>query len=428
MRAWKALTITALGALLTACGPPQVHQDAPTADERAGTLRVWLFDEASRGPKQAVVDEAVARFEAEHQGVEVDVQYIPVDTRAERFTGAFNDPASAPDVAEYGNTDLAGYVAAGGLADLTDELARWPEAADLDPAVLETAKVDGRVYGVPWYTGVRALYYRTDVFAELGLQPPRTTAELVDTAQRIRQARPDLYGISVGGKYHYALMPFIWAAGGDLARQEGDHWVSTVDEPAARQGVATYASLISGGACPPEQCADMTGSQAVQAFASGKAAMTIGGDFNRAAVDAGAAGGKYAVVPLPGTTPGSIAPAFAGGNMLGVLESSQRATLAQEFVQLLAGKEYQRTMYEAMGNLPVFTDVQRQLVGADPAVAPFVQTLQAGTRFVPTTAGWSEIDARGVLPTMVQQVVRGTTVERATSAAAARMDDVFGDR
>ncbi|MDA3629172.1 extracellular solute-binding protein [Saccharopolyspora sp. WRP15-2] len=428
MRAWKAITVTAIGALLTACGPPQVQQDGPAEDESTGTLRVWLFDEATRGPKQTTVDEAVARFEAEHQGVQVDVQYIPVDTRSERFTGAFNDPASAPDVAEYGNTDVAGYVAAGGLADLTDQLGQWPEAADLDESVLETAKVDGKVYGVPWYTGIRALYYRTDVFDELGLKPPRTTAELVDTAQRIREARPDLYGISVGGKYHYALMPFIWAAGGDIARQDGGTWKSTVDHPAAREGVATYSSLISGGACPREQCADMTGSQAVQAFASGKAAMTIGGDFNRAAVEAGAAGGKYAVVPLPGKTDGSIAPAFAGGNMLGVLKSSKRATLAKEFVQLLAGKEYQRKMYDAMGNLPTFTDVQQELAAGDPAVAPFVQTLQAGTRFVPTTDGWSKIDAQGVLPTMVQQVITGTSVEEATSGAAEQMNSAFEGR
>ncbi|MER7081550.1 N,N'-diacetylchitobiose transport system substrate-binding protein [Saccharopolyspora kobensis] len=428
MRAWKAITITAIGALLAACGPPQVQQNAPAEDERTGTLRVWLFDEASREPKQTTVDEAVARFEAEHQGVEVDVQYIPVDTRSQRFTGAFNDPASAPDVAEYGNTDVAGYVAAGGLLDLTEQIDEWPEGADLNESVLDTAKVDDRVYGVPWYTGIRALYYRTDVFAELGLQPPRTTAELVDTAQRIREARPDLYGISVGGKYHYALMPFIWAAGGDLARREGDKWVSTVNERAAREGVATYASLISGGACPREQCADMTGSQAVQAFASGKAAMTIGGDFNRAAVEAGAAAGKYAVVPLPGPTAGSIAPPFAGGNMLGVLKSSKRATLAKEFVQLLAGKEYQRKMYIAMGNLPTFSDVQQELAAGDPAVAPFVQSLQAGTRFVPTAEGWSKIDAQGVLPTMVQQVVNGQSVEQATDAAAAQMNDVFEGR
>ncbi|GAA2803473.1 extracellular solute-binding protein [Saccharopolyspora taberi] len=422
--------LAAACALLAACGPPQVDSSAPAADERTGTLRVWLFDEADRNPKQATVDDAVREFEATHQGVEVDVQYISVDTRSQRFTGAFNDPASAPDVAEYGNSDLASYVAAGGFADLGQDLASWPEAADLSPSVLETATIDGKVYGVPWYTGIRALYYRTDVFAELGLQPPRSTAELIDTAARIRTARPDLYGISVGGKYHYAMMPFLWTAGGELARQEGGGWKSTVDSPQAQKGIADYASLISPGICPPEQCADMTGTQSVQTFASGKAAMTIGGDFNRSAVDdpGAAAAGKYSVVPLPGAAPGSIAPAFAGGNLLGVLKSSQRATLAKEFVHLLAGKQYQRRMFDAMGNLPTFTDVQQQIAAEEPAIKPFVDSLRAGTRFVPASPAWAEIDAQGVLPTMVQQIVTGTPVAEATRAAADKMNTTFEGR
>jgi N,N'-diacetylchitobiose transport system substrate-binding protein len=427
MRAGKAVIVAAVAALLTACGPPQVQQTGSAVDERTGTLRVWLFDEANRAPKQATVDEAVARFESEHPGVEVDVQYIAVETRSERFTGAFNDPASAPDVAEVGNTDLAGYVAAGGLADVTEKLPQWPESADLSPSALDTARVEGKVFGVPWYTGVRALYYRTDVFDELGLQPPRTTAELLTTAQRIRSERPDLYGTATGGKYHYALMPFIWAAGGDLARQEGQRWVSTIDSPEAQRGIETYAEMITSGACPPEQCSDMTGSQSVQAFASGKAAMTIGGDFNRKAVDAGV-GGKYGVVPLPGDAIGSTAPAFAGGNLLSVLKSSQRATLAREFVQLLAGKEYQRKMYGAMGNLPTFIDVQGEVAEHDPAAAPFVMTLRGGTHFVPATEAWSKIDAQGVLPTMVQRIVRGTPVAEASAQAAAQMNAAFEGR
>ncbi|GAA2343388.1 extracellular solute-binding protein [Saccharopolyspora halophila] len=428
MRAGKFVTFAAIGALLVACGPPQVQQTQPVEDQRTGTLRVWLFDEADRGPKEKVVDEAVNRFEAERADVEVDVRYIAVETRAERFTGAFNDPASAPDVAELGNTDLAGYVAAGGLADLTEHLPRWDEAADLSPSALDTARVDGKVHGLPFYTGVRALYYRTDVFEELGLQPPRTLAELVDTAQRIQRERPDLYGIAAGGEYHYALMPFIWAAGGELARERDGQWVSALDTPQARAGVETFTSLISGGACPKEQCADMTGSQSVQAFAAGKAAMTIGGDFNRSAVESGPVGDDYAVVPLPGSAPGSTAPAFAGGNLLGVLKSSQKATLAREFAQLLAGKEYQRKLYEAMGNLPTFVDVQREVAAADPASEPFVETLRSGTRFVPDTPAWSQIDAQDVLPTMVQRIVNGVPVEQATGQAAERMNDAFEGR
>ncbi|SFE37136.1 N,N'-diacetylchitobiose transport system substrate-binding protein [Actinopolyspora alba] len=428
MRFWKLATAAIVATLLVGCGPPQVDQSNSGADSRTGTLRVWLFDEANRDPKEKVVNAAVEEFEKNHRDVTVEVRYIAVDTRSERFTGAFNDPSSAPDVAEFGNTDLASYVTAGGMSDLTGMIEDWPAATDLSDSVLDTAKVDDKVYGVPWFTGVRALYYRTDVFDELGLEPPRSLGELVETARRIRSERPDMYGIAAGGKYTYAMMPFIWAAGGELAERGNGSWRSAIDSEASRRGVRTYTSLLDPAICPPDQCAQLTGTESVQAFAGGKAAMAIGGDFNRTAVNEGAAGEKYDVVPLPGQRTGSIAPAFAGGNLLGVLRSSDHSTLAQEFIKVLAGKKYQRRMYEAMSYLPTFEDVQDKVAADDPAIEPFIETLQAGTRFVPSTPAWSEIDAQEILPTMVQRIATGEEVRPATRRAAQRMNSAFGDR
>lgn len=427
MRFRRTLATLTFGALAIGCAPPQAANDTGQGDETTGELKVWLFQEASNTAKEAVVDAAVAEFEKAHDGVTVNVEYLPVDGRATRFNGAFNDKASAPDVAEFGNTDLAGYTASNGFADLTADLADWPDSRDLVPEVLDTAKVDGRTYGIPWYTGTRALYYRTDVFTELNLEPPATLAELTTTARAIRKARPDLYGIAVGGKYQFALLPYIWANGGEVAEQTGDTWRSTIDSPEARAGLRQYTDLISDDICPPAACAQLTGSQSVAAFVGGKAAMTIGGDFNRAAVDAGAVKDKYAVIPLPGKNSGSIAPAFAGGNLLGVFSSSTKRTLALEFVKLLGGKEYQEKMYGAMGNMPTFTDVQDRVAANDEFLAPFIETVQSGTKFVPATPAWTKIDAAGVLPTAVQLVATGKSdVDTATSTAAAEMNEAFG--
>ena len=195
---------------------------------------------------------------------------------------------------------------------------------------------------------------------ELGLQPPKTLAELTETARKIRTAKPDLYGISVGGKYLYAALPYVWANGGDIAKQDGDKWTSAINSSQASDGLRQYAELIKDDICPPSQCAQLTGTQSVAAFAGGKAGMTIGGDFNRKAVEAGTVKGKYAVVPLPGKDSGKIAPAFAGGNLLGVFGATKKYTLSLEFVKLLGGKKYQEKMYAAMGNLPTFNDVQEQ--------------------------------------------------------------------
>jgi N,N'-diacetylchitobiose transport system substrate-binding protein len=420
------LLTVACAVALVGCAPVASGPTAASGDQTTGQLRVWLFDEVNRAPKESVVKEAVADFQAAHSGVTVDVQYIQVSTRAERFKAAFSDPKSAPDVAEFGNTDLAGYVSAGGFADITKEVSDWSEGKDLLPAVLDTAKVEGKTYGVPWYVGVRALYYRTDVFTELGVQPPATLDEIAPLARQIRRAKPDLLGISAGGKYTYGMMPFVWANGGDIAEVKGAKYASKIDSTESKKGISKYTELLADDICPPAQCAANGGDASVEAFRAGKAAMVIGGDFNRKSVDASTAAGKYAVVPLPGKTKGSIAPAFAGGNLLGVMKGTERKTLATQFLQLLGGKQYQEKMFKAMGNLPTFGDVQDKVAKSDPFEEPFIKTLNAGTKFVPVTASWAKIDAQAVLPTMLQSVVaQGQDVDTAAKTAADQMNAAF---
>ncbi|CAM5639975.1 Extracellular solute-binding protein OS=Streptomyces tendae OX=1932 GN=GUR47_07690 PE=4 SV=1 [Streptomyces tendae] len=171
----------------------------------------------------------------------------------------------------------------------------------------------------------------------------------------------------------------------------------------------------------------MGGNDTVTAFASGKAAMAIGGDFSHQAVEAGTAKGKYAVVPLPGVESGSIAPAFAGGNDIGVLKSTSHRTLAVDLMKRLASKKAQGELFDAMGFLPTFTDVRQQVAAKEPFVKPFVDTLAAGTKFVPAYPAWATIDSSQVLPTMFQEVISGKKdVDAAAGDAARKMDEAFG--
>ncbi|MET9575404.1 extracellular solute-binding protein [Streptomyces massasporeus] len=420
--------LTALAALLaTACAPQTSSNSSSDKDEKTGTLRVWLFQEVGNAPKQKVVDSVVAGFEKAHKGTKVDVEYIPIDTRAQRVKAAFNDPASAPDVMEYGNTDTAGYVKDGGLLDVTKEFGDWGEAKDTDPTAKQSVTVDGKLYGAPFYVGVRALYYRTDVFKELGLSVPRTMDELASTARAIRAAKPELYGLVVGGAYTYGAMPFVWANGGELANGKSGSYASGIDSAEARKGIKAYTSLFGDDNCPAAKCAGMGGNDTISAFAAGKAGMAIGGDFSHTAVEAGKVKGKYAVVPLPGVKSGSIAPAFAGGNNIGVLKSTSHRTLAVQLMEQLASKKTQGELFDAMGFLPTFTDVRQQVARQEPFVKPFVRTLSAGTKFVPASPAWAQIDSSLVLPTMFQEVISGKKdVAKASDDAAKKMNDAFG--
>ncbi|MCX4974027.1 extracellular solute-binding protein [Streptomyces sp. NBC_00620] len=420
-----AVAVTAL-AVVTACAPQTSDNSSSEKDEKTGTLRVWLFQEVSNAPKEKVVDAAVDTFEKAHEGADVQVEYIPVETRAQRIKAAFNDPKSAPDVIEYGNTDTAGYVKDGGLADITEDFADWSEAKDTDPTAKQSVTVDGKIYGAPYFVGVRALYYRTDVFEELGLEVPKTQAELISTAKEIRAAKPELYGLAVGGAYTYGAMPFIWSNGGEIANGKGGSYASAIDSAAAQKGIAAYTSLFGDDNCPAAKCAGMGGNDTVTAFASGKAGMAIGGDFSHAAIEAGSVKGKYAVVPLPGVKSGEIAPAFAGGNNIGVLKSTSHRTLAIDLMEQLASKKTQAELFDAMGFLPTYTDVRADVAKKEPFVKPFVQTLAAGAKFVPASPAWAQIDASLVLPTMFQEIVSGKKdVAAASKDAATKMNDAF---
>ncbi|MFC8516632.1 extracellular solute-binding protein [Streptomyces sp. NPDC057257] len=422
----RLAALLAAAAVVTACAPQTSSNSSSEKDDKSGTLRVWLFQEVGNDPKAEVVDSVVTAFEKAHQGTKVDVEYIPVDTRAQRVKAAFNDPKSAPDVMEFGNTDTAGYVKDGGLLDVTKEFGAWNESKDTDPTARTSVTVDGKVYGSPFYVGVRALYYRTDVFKDLGLQPPKTMDELATTARKIRAARPDLYGLVVGGAYTYGAMPFVWANGGELATGKGGDYASAIDSAAAQKGIKAYTSLFGDDNCPAAKCAGMGGNDTITAFAAGKAGMAIGGDFSHTAVEAGKVKGEYAVVPLPGVTAGSIAPAFAGGNNIGVLKSTSHRTLAVDLMEQLTSKKTQAAMFDAMGFLPTFADVRQQVAAKSPYVKPFAQTLAAGTRFVPASPAWSQIDSQLVLPTMLQEVIAGKkSVAAASEEAAKKMNTAF---
>ncbi|MCO6694467.1 extracellular solute-binding protein [Streptomyces sp. Vc17.3-30] len=413
------------GLTATACAP-QTSDTSSGKDEKTGDLRVWLFQEVNNGPKAKVVDRAVAAYEKAHEGSKVDVQYIPVDSRAEKIKAAFNDPSSAPDVIEYGNTDTAGYVRDGGLADISKEFAAWDEAADTDEAARASVTVDGKTYGAPYFVGVRALYYRTDLFEKHSVAVPETLDEVAAAAKKIRKAEPGLYGIAVGGAYTYGAMPFLWAHGGGLAEEKDGAYTSTLADKKSQAGIAAYTDLFGPDNCPAAKCAQMGGNDTVTAFAAGKAGMAIGGDFSHQAMEDGKVKGKYAVVPLPGTEKGEIAPAFAGGNNLGVLKSTERRSLAVDLVKELAGKKAQSELFDAMGFLPTFTDTRAEAAAEEPFVKPFVQTLDVGATFVPASPAWARIDSSLVLPTMFQEIVSGRKdVAAASRDAAKKMDDAF---
>ena len=178
------------------------------------------------------------------QGREVEVEYIPVDTRAQRIKAAFNDPKSAPDVIEYGNTDTAGYVKDGGLADVSAEfggLGRGAGHRPDRPAVGHGRRQDLR----------RAVLRRRPrpVLPHRRLQGaghrsrPRPMAELIaDRARRSTRRSPSCTGSRSAARTPTARCRSSGRNGGELADGSGGAYTAAIDSAAAQKGIKAYTS------------------------------------------------------------------------------------------------------------------------------------------------------------------------------------------
>ncbi|MCK5407859.1 MAG: extracellular solute-binding protein, partial [Candidatus Krumholzibacteria bacterium] len=147
------------------------------ADDDQNTIRFWQFWDV------AVIEPMIDQFEADHPGIRVEVEQLTWKSGLEKIQAALAS-GTQPDLCELGSTWLPRFSYEGVLADVTDVYEAYADSFLL----WDSAMWNGRVYGLPWVQGSRALFYNRDLFRQAGLDPddpPETWAELLAAAQAI---------------------------------------------------------------------------------------------------------------------------------------------------------------------------------------------------------------------------------------------------
>ncbi|MCX2969045.1 MULTISPECIES: sugar ABC transporter substrate-binding protein [Streptomyces] len=411
--------VTALAWTVTGCGTGSASDD--------GTLTVWIM-EGTNPDAGPFFDEVGAAF-TERTGARLDVQYVPWPDAHDKFTKAMAG-GTTPDVAEIGTTWTAEFADAGALADLTAHSAAAEGEDDMVPALRTAGTYDGKLYGVPWYAGVRALLYRRDVFAEHGLSAPTSWPELREVARELKEREPGMLPFPVLGDSEYTLDAFVWGAGGELATPAGDGWRSAIGDREAVRGVDFYTSLATEHGTSAQAATTWDEADLVAGLTNGKVAMAVAGSWTPATIvgDRPELAGKLAAAPLPGSD-GGLSPSFLGGSHLGVFHTAADQELAWEFIELMTSAEYARKWADQTGYFPGRTSlVERAAQRRDPLVAPFARQMADAGRTVPVTPAFGEIQGKKTLARMVQAILSGKkSVQQATREAAAEMDESFGD-
>lgn len=166
----------------------------------SGDLKI--FSDMSNPAPRAVMEDMAARFGEMHPDLNIDLTIIDREAYKTQIRNFLT--ANTPDVANwYAANRMKPYVDAGLFEDISDV---WAED---DMAALASTKgamtLDGKQWGVPYTYYQWGVYYRKDIFEELGLAEPATFEEEIANCQKILDSGRKCY--TIGTK-------FLWTAGG----------------------------------------------------------------------------------------------------------------------------------------------------------------------------------------------------------------------
>lgn len=360
-----------------------------------------------------------------------------------KLTTSLPDANNTPDVVEIGNTQSPTFTNVAAFSDISD-MYKELGGDKLLQSFVEVGMVDGKNYTLPYYFGSRYMFYRKDVYAAAGVEVPKTLTEFNATVKKIAEANPnnitDFSGFFIGGQDWRNGISWIFANGGDLAKQEGGQWKSTLADAKTQEGlkqlqeIQQYASNAPSTAKDEapwlyindsdvitndkKEVTDETSLAAATIMAPGWAHWSIG--------DLVTKDGKqvrewnddtFGVYPLPGND-GKAAPVFAGGSNIGISAKSKNQEGSRELLKIIFSSEYQQ-MLGKNGLGPANSDYVDSL--GDDIFAKALIESAANSKLTPAAPGWATVEASGKLEEFFSKVADGGDI----AALAAEYDAIL---
>src|SRR5262245_47481600 len=388
---WPAL-VAVVTLTVTACsggsGSTPTDAQSPvvatTACASRGEVAMW---ERSGGNKQ-MVDMLVEAWNAKNPDCKIKLTYIPHT----EMVGKIAQGIASGDVPDLMGMDLIyapQFEKAQQLVDLTDQIGAWSELKTASKGHMTVATFKDRLYGVPLYADVSALFYNKDLYAKAGLdpdKPPTSLAELRQYADKITAIGGDIKGYylpgSCAGCNIFTVGPLMWASGAKIEARDAS------DEPLVGDGIATVLKferdMVKSGNVHESDRAENGETFHLQ-FGSGKVGMMGTGNFNISLARDQNPGMKFGIALLPGVKEGSSA-SFIGGDLLVVPKGSKRVNDAVDFMKFLISDEVQVEGYAKALNLTTRSDmVDNKYFKAEPLVQDVAKALSVGRTPYTTT-------------------------------------------
>ncbi|MES0882525.1 ABC transporter substrate-binding protein [Roseibium sp. SCP14] len=320
------------------------------ADKLSGDLKIFL-DTSNPAPR-AAMEGMIDRFQKMHPDLNISTTIIDSEAYKTQIRNFLS--ANPPDVTTWfaGNRMLP-YVETGLFEDVSDI---WTGALAEDLAsTKKSMTIDGKQWGIPYTYYQWGVYYREDIYSELGLEPPSNWQEFKDNCQKILDSGRKCF--SIGTK-------FLWTAAGWFdylnLRQNGYEFHMDVtagkvswEDPRIRDVFARWRELIDMGAFIDNHTS-YSWQEALPFLVQGEAAGYLLGNFIVPPLrDAGLTDEQLGFYQFPAIVDGIPLAEDAPANTFHIPANAANKENARAFLKYVADVENQSIISKQLGQLAV---------------------------------------------------------------------------
>ncbi len=338
-----ALGLVFMSAAMVGCGSK--GNDTSSADivtEIKEPVEI-TFWHAMNGDLEKSLTSLTEKFMAENPNIKVTLQnQSSYKDLQQKITATVASPKDLPTMTQAYPDWMFNPIKDNLVTDLTpyieNETLKFDNYEDILPSFREAAKIDGKIYGMPFNKSTEVLWYNKTLLDELGLKAPTTYDELVQVAKTIKEKK----GIAGAGfdSLNTYYTTFLKTEGKTF-----DSNFDVTDEASAKalnyylEGVKEGYFRIAG-----------TDNYLSGPFGNGTVAMYVGSNAGENFVKQGV-GDKFEVAAAPYPTSASL----QQGTDLYVFSSAtaEQKTAAYMFLKFLTTKENQITWASQTGYMPV---------------------------------------------------------------------------
>jgi multiple sugar transport system substrate-binding protein len=345
------LAVIALVALIVAAcgGTPGANTPSASAGASAalsGEIRISGW--SSSPTEDALLTDSINAFMTANPNVKVKWEPIAKD-----YDTVLKTNIAAGTEADVFYVDIFwadSIMKTGKLLALDDQMAKTGTSkSDFVPSLLNAFSYNGKVYGIPKDFNTLGLVYNKDLFKAANVKEPTndwTWDDLKTAAKALTKG--DVVGLSLPADAA-RFMPFLWAAGGDLAAINNDKGQAATDFYTGfevKDKVSKLPSEIGMG-------------WAGEAFEKGKAAMVFEGGWLPADLNNNFKSVNYGVVQLPKGSAGKANLIFTVS--YSVSAKTKNPDAAWALTNYLTGKDNQSKVLKAGFALPTRTALSSEI-------------------------------------------------------------------